>query len=216
MQKLFVVILAALNLVGLSASPAAALVMNLSGVLSEGLDYSGEFGVPRRSIAGLPFQMTIAETGAEVTVDGWSFSIPRGYPLVTQPPLQIANTLNYTYVHMSVGDLFRGERTTISSTFEISHVFYTDERPDRQIPYDGNHCQIFSCVSFFQVNRVDCTGNRCDVTQSVYGILDIREYSIDGLALQVPEPRTWALLLCGMFMAGVALRRPNTFRTARA
>lgn len=48
-----------------------------------------------------------------------------------------------------------------------------------------------------------------------YGLNELRVFSSD-VAGSVPEPSSWAILICGLFLTGTALRRRSTTLTASA
>lgn len=214
---------AALALVMTNAAPAAAVVKvaTYTGIVSNSHDALGLFGPPGGSFDGSSFiAKYIYDTsvgqhdftpGVVEAVGGGSYF---GVPSPVYATLQINGfTYNFVTTYYGVAIVKPGE--------SFDHVtidnFYTLDILGSATNSPALLASNFSSSSLFPASGTgsfQIPGSTIgDILGATHGDLNIATYSVTDF---VPEPASWALMIAGFTLTGVAMRRrPGAF-AARA
>ena len=224
MKKAF--LLAAVSAAAMTcAATASAAIMTATwtGVVHSSFDYTGVFGGSGSSLDGMSFVAHYTydtSLGYRATSPGVSDVVLGGSAYLL--PAVVSGTLTINGVTHSIGGGASGLANTLATfvgdeTGDQSNdgEFYTENMFSNQGSTSGTPTNLEAIVplttvdgtGYFQIYTFDLAMNVSKVF--AYGALANATYQVqaDALPPPAPEPATWALMLGGFALAGVALRR---------
>lgn len=228
MKRVWVGAVAALTM----AVPAAAAptTVTVTGTVMSGIDAGGQFGMAGASLAGRPFSaiFTIDQAAGSTLNETATSSYLAGMGAAS--PISAVLTIG------SASFRFAGSQNGLVRVTDAagnggtdSAMFFVDDTDLSQKPNDNTLLSLgfdtlrnvlsspgFTAVAVSDLNLSDNAkgvvkiANR-DATTGAFGTPTVADLSIETIRATVtspvPEPATWAMMVAGFAMAGVALRR---------
>lgn len=228
MKRVWVGAVAALTM----AAPAAAAptTVTVTGSVMSGVDAGGQFGVAGASLAGRPFSAiftidqatgsTLSETATSSYLAGMAAASPISAVLtIGDASYRFAGSYNGM---VRVTDA-AGNGGTDSAQFFVDDTDLSQKPNDNTLLSLGFDTlrNVLSSPAFGAVTVSDLSladnakgvlkiANR-DGTTGAFGAPTVADLSVNTISASVmspvPEPATWAMMVAGFAMAGVALRR---------
>jgi len=199
-----------------SPAPAAKVLITYTGTVSDAFDTSGEFGVPNSDLSGLPYKVVFKlspKPGTFIYNDG-VFGITSGSGATN--PLTATlyiNGLSHFFTQEGVASLTNG--SGLGSEDRVLHLVRPSVDPGNgfifQTIFSSDHDFVSSSDYAHSLNYSVQPGDTVDGMFGIRGkdgptggFLSPEMITITSF---VPEPATWAMMIAGFGLMGVALRR---------
>ena len=218
-SRLIVQAIAIAVCLGAAEARAAVVTGAFSGLIDHGTDFAGVFGPANAALDGLEYVQTFTydtskgfRTPHPVTADQVSAFFPQEpvltYSLTINGITDTLTLVSNSFAAVTPGQDFRlgGEVNNRTGLIQVGSIAYGSAFANLDHP-----------VSFLNTNPASKPFN--GFAQKYLGffhddfqyfmIFDTKrvDFTVDGMASPAPEPTSWALMLAGVFAAGVVMRR---------